>query len=76
MTRDDFDQFCGGLKAVTHVIQWGNASVWKIGGKIFAVCSKWGAGDHQKITFKCSDLSYVLFCEQKNIVPAPFLPIR
>ncbi len=73
MTRDEFNAYCGGLKAVTHVIQWGNASVWKVGGKIFAICSKWGAGDGQKIGFKCSDMSYALLCEQKDIVPAPYL---
>lgn len=73
MTRDDFDQFCGGLPATTNVIQWGNASVWKVGGKIFAICSVWGTGDHRKISFKCSDMSYRLLCEQENIAPAPYL---
>ncbi len=73
MTRDQFDAYCSGLKAATHVIQWGNASVWKVGGKIFAICSKWGAGDGQKISFKCGDMSYALLCEQDGIVPAPYL---
>ncbi|WP_373236042.1 MmcQ/YjbR family DNA-binding protein [Cohaesibacter celericrescens] len=44
MTREQFDSYCGGMKATTNVIQWGNASVWKIGGKIFAICSNWGDG--------------------------------
>lgn len=73
MTREEFDAFCGGLKATTNVIQWGNASVWKVGGKIFAICSVWGAGDHRKISFKCSDLSFRLLREQENIAPAPYL---
>ena len=73
MTRDEFDYFCQSLKSTTNVIQWGNASVWKIGGKIFAICSHWGEGDHQKIGFKCSDLSYRVLIEQDNIVPAPYL---
>ena len=73
MTRDDFDQFCSGLPATTNVIQWGNASVWKVGGKIFAICSVWGQGDHRKISFKCSDMSFRLLCEQENIGPAPYL---
>ncbi|NIA69572.1 MmcQ/YjbR family DNA-binding protein [Pelagibius litoralis] len=73
MTRDDFDRFCGSLAATTNVIQWGNASVWKVGGKIFAICSHWGAGEQQKISFKCSDLSYTLLCEQEGIAPAPYL---
>jgi len=73
MTRDDFDAFCRNLKATTHVVQWGGASVWKIGGKIFAVCSVWGEGRHAKISFKCSDLAYALLREQPGFIPAPYL---
>ncbi len=73
MTRSEFDAFCGALKGTTHVEQWGNASVWKVGGKIFAICSVWGAGDHTKFSFKCSDLTYHILTEQPGIVPAPYL---
>lgn len=73
MTRDEFDIFCGALPATTHVVQWGNASVWKVGGKIFAVCSSWGEGAHAKFSFKCSDLSYALLTQQDGLVPAPYL---
>ena len=73
MTRSEFDAFCGALASTTHVVQWGGASVWKIGGKIFAVCSVWGAGSHTKISFKCSDLAYDILTEQPEIVPAPYL---
>lgn len=73
MNRSEFDAFCATLKAVTNVEQWGNASVWKVGGKIFAICSHWGPGEHDKISFKCSDLSYVMLCEQPGIIPAPYL---
>ena len=73
MTRDEFDCFCKTLKSTTNVIQWGNATVWKVGGKIFAICSHWGQGDHQKIGFKCSDLSYQVLVEQDHIVPGPYL---
>jgi len=73
MTRDEFDDYCQGLKGSTHVVQWGGASVWKIGGKIFAICSKWGEGSHSKISFKCNDLSYSLLREQPGFIPAPYL---
>lgn len=73
MTRNDFDAFCRALPATTHVIQWGNASVWKVGGKIFAICSRWGEGEGERIGFKCSDMSYVLLLQQDGIVPAPYL---
>ncbi len=73
MTRDDFDAFCASLKATTNVIQWGNASVWKVGGKIFAIHSIRGEEKHDKISFKCSDLSYQILCELEGIIPAPHL---
>ncbi|OEJ68107.1 MmcQ/YjbR family DNA-binding protein [Magnetovibrio blakemorei] len=81
MNRAQFDAFCASLRSVTHVVQWGGSSVWKVGGKIFAICSTWGkpAGDDaatdsgDKISFKCSDLSYSILCEQKGIIPAPYL---
>ncbi len=73
MTRDEFDVFCKGLKGTTHVVQWGGASVWKIGGKIFAICSNWGEGVHHKISFKCNDLSYSMLREQPGFIPAPYL---
>jgi len=73
MTREEFDAFCSGLKSTTNVVQWGGASVWKIGGKLFALCSNWGEGNHQKISFKCSDHSYQILCELPGIVPSPYL---
>ncbi len=73
MTRDEFDLYCKALPAATHVVQWGNSSVWKVGGKIFALCSRWGKGDGERISFKCSDLSFRILCEQPNISPAPYL---
>ena len=73
MTREEFDTYCESLTATTNVIQWGNASVWKVGGKIFAICSRWGDGDHQRIGFKCSDISYALLIQQEGMIPAPYL---
>ena len=73
MTRQQFDAYCRGFQGVDHVEQWGGASVWKVGGKIFAICSTWGAGSHSKIGFKCSDLTYSILCDQPGIIPAPYL---
>ena len=78
MTRQDFDAYCASLASVTHVVQWGGASVWKVGGKIFAICSNWGPDEcvddaHNKISFKCTDLSYDILRRQDGIVPAPYL---
>ncbi len=73
MNRAEFDTYCRSLKATTNVEQWGGATVWKIGGKIFAICSHWGEGPADRISFKCSDMTYAILCEQNGIVPAPYL---
>lgn len=73
MNIHEFNDYCGSLTATTHVIQWGNASVWKVGGKIFAICSHWGKGIEEKYSFKCSELSFSILIEQEGIIPAPYL---
>jgi predicted DNA-binding protein (MmcQ/YjbR family) len=73
MTRDEFDSFCGSLTATTQVIQWGNASVWKVGGKMFAICPTHDPQVGWKISFKCSDTSFELLCDENGIIPAPYL---
>lgn len=73
MTRDEFDVFCGDLKSTTHVVQWGGASVWKVGGKIFAICPNRRDTQETKISFKCSDLSFQILCELPGIIPSPYL---
>ena len=42
LDRKGFNAICQALPDTTHVVQWGNADVWKIGGKIFAIASRWG----------------------------------
>ncbi len=37
MNQRQFNAFCKTLPATTHVVQWGGASVWKVGGKVFAI---------------------------------------
>ncbi|MBL4874120.1 MAG: MmcQ/YjbR family DNA-binding protein [Rhodobacteraceae bacterium] len=73
MTRQEFDTYCEAMISTTHVVQWGGASVWKVGGKIFAICSHWGEGDHAKIGFKCSDLAFAVLSDMAGIIPAPYL---
>lgn len=73
MNRQNFNAFCDQLPGTTNVVQWGGASVWKVGGKIFAICSNWGENDTDCVSFKCSNLSYQILTEQDGIVPAPYL---
>jgi len=74
MTRDEFNRFCGGLKATSHVVQWGNADVWKVGGKVFAICG-WNEG-RDAFTFKVGDIAFEVLGDQSGIRPAPYLASR
>jgi predicted DNA-binding protein (MmcQ/YjbR family) len=73
MTLEEFNLFCGSLKSTTNVIQWGGASVWKVGGKVFALCGIWGDDKHYKVVFKASELAYDILREQPGIISAPYL---
>lgn len=82
MSPDDYNAFCGSLPHATHAVQWGNAHVWKIGGKVFAI-GGWNAEDSLdgsdaflSVTFKCSDISYDLLKEEDGCRPAPYLASR
>jgi len=74
MTRDEFNAFCRSLPATTSVVQWGNAHVWKVGGKVFAF-GDWEDGE-AAITFKVSDLSFEVLRAQPGLRPAPYLASR
>jgi predicted DNA-binding protein (MmcQ/YjbR family) len=75
MTRAEFNRYCQGLPATTHVVQWGGSDVWKIGGKVFAV-GGWDQGDLTGITFKVSPLAYEMLKDQPGLRPAPYLASR
>lgn len=75
MTLDEYNEYCASLPHAEHVVQWGGAHVWKIGGKIFAVAG-WSDGEKIAVTFKCSELSYDLMKEQPGLRPAPYLASR
>ncbi len=75
MTTDEYNSFCASLAATTHVVQWGGAEVWKVGGKIFAVAG-WSDDDQLAVTFKVSDLAYDILKEQPGCRLAPYLASR
>lgn len=72
MTRDEFNDYCKSLKSATNVVQWGEASVWKIGGKVFAIHPGHDEDDH-RISFKCSELNFQILIELEGIQIAPYL---
>jgi predicted DNA-binding protein (MmcQ/YjbR family) len=72
MILSQYDDFCGSLPYATHVIQWGGASVWKIGGKVFAIAG-WSPSRDPAVTFKCSPASFDILKDQPGLRPAPYL---
>jgi len=74
MTRDEFNTFCAALTATSHVVQWGNADVWKVGPKVFAI-GGWAEG-RDAFTFKVTPLAFEVLGEAPGIRPAPYLASR
>ena len=75
MDNETFNQFCQSLPSTTHVVQWGNSDVWKIGGKVFAI-GGWGKTGEPAFVFKTSDLNFEFLNERKGFRPAPYLASR
>lgn len=76
MKLDDYNQFCAGLPSSSFVIQWGDAHVWKVAGKVFALARAADAASEVAVSFKCSPLSFAILLEQPGIRPAPYLASR
>jgi predicted DNA-binding protein (MmcQ/YjbR family) len=76
MTYDEFNAFCGSLRATSYVVQWGGAHVWKVGGKLFAVGGWNKTDDAPAYTFKVSDIAFEFLQEQPGLRPAPYLASR
>jgi predicted DNA-binding protein (MmcQ/YjbR family) len=74
MTYAQYNAFCRKLPATTHVVQWGGAHVWKVGGKVFAI-GGWH-DDHPAFTFKVNDIAWEMLKQQQGCRPAPYLASR
>ena len=75
LSVNDYNTFCRSLPATTTVVQWGGSHVWKVGGKVFAICSP-SSGAYAGITFKVSELSYEILRDAPGLRPAPYLASR
>jgi predicted DNA-binding protein (MmcQ/YjbR family) len=75
MNYDEFNKFCSALPATTHVVQWGNAHVWKVASKVFAI-GGWGENNQTAFVFKTSDLDFGFLKESKGYKPAPYFANR
>lgn len=75
MTYDEYNNFCQSLPSTTHVVQWGGAHVWKVGGKVFAI-GGWEEEGKPAVTFKVSDLNFDVLKDEEGFRPAPYLASR
>ncbi|MDE2486188.1 MAG: MmcQ/YjbR family DNA-binding protein [Alphaproteobacteria bacterium] len=58
MTRDEVEAIAVSLPAVTRVVQWGESNVYKVGGKVFAMCHPSGG-----LSFKVTEIGFVVLTE-------------
>jgi len=70
--RSTFEAFIGELPAASIVRQWGDSSVAKVGGKIFALQGNTATGE-ASLSFKCTELSYEVLIQMEGVRPAPYL---
>jgi len=80
MTYEEYNEFCGSLPATSHVVQWGGAHVWKVGGttgaKVFGI-GGWDDEDGStRITFKVSAIAFEMLRDAPGLRPAPYLASR
>jgi predicted DNA-binding protein (MmcQ/YjbR family) len=75
MTDEEFNEFCSALPAVSYVMQWGGAHVWKVGGKVFAI-GGWTKSEGLAVTFKTSGLNFDVLSDEPGFRPAPYLASR
>lgn len=75
MNLDQYNKFCEALQGVSHVVQWGDAHVWKVGGKVFAI-GGWSKSKDLAVSFKVSENHFNLLKDQSGFRPAPYLASR
>jgi predicted DNA-binding protein (MmcQ/YjbR family) len=75
MTLEAFNVFCATLPQSTHVVQWGGADVWKVGGKVFAIAG-WLEDVGLSVSFKVTPIGYEILSDAEGCRPAPYLASR
>jgi predicted DNA-binding protein (MmcQ/YjbR family) len=75
MNREAFNAFCATLPQSTHVVQWGGADVWKVGGKVFAIAG-WLEDIGLSVSFKVTPIGYEILSDAEGCQPAPYLASR
>jgi predicted DNA-binding protein (MmcQ/YjbR family) len=73
MRPKTFEAHCLRLPAATKVVQWEGTSVFKVGGKMFALSGGFVERLGGGFMFKTSNMAYQLLIEQGLARPAPYL---
>ncbi|MES3029820.1 MAG: MmcQ/YjbR family DNA-binding protein [Pseudomonadota bacterium] len=68
MTREEVEATALALPAVTKVVQWGGADVYKVGGKVFAICGLAGG-----LSFKVTEIGFMVLTDDGPGRQAPYL---
>jgi len=71
MGIDWLREICLSLPHTTEQLQWEDALVFKVGGKMYAV-ARLEPGSHW-LSLKCSDEEFAEMVERPRIIPAPYL---
>lgn len=59
MTREEVEAIALALPATTKVVQWGGSDVYKVGGKVFAICGLRGG-----LSFKVSEIGFMVLTDE------------
>jgi len=80
MTQDEYNVFCATLPHTSHVVQWGDSDVWKVGTadkfKMFTVGGLGKGEPGFSITFKCGEIAFEFLRDTPGCRPAPYLASR
>jgi predicted DNA-binding protein (MmcQ/YjbR family) len=68
VTREEVEACAMALPAATRVVQWGGSDVYKVGGKVFAICGLSGG-----LSFKVSPIGYEVLTSDGPARQAPYL---
>jgi predicted DNA-binding protein (MmcQ/YjbR family) len=66
VNRAGLEAFAMALPATTKVVQWGASDVYKVGGKVFAICGDEG------VSFKVSEIGFLALTEGGPGRQAPY----
>lgn len=57
--RDEIEALALSFPATSKVVQWGSTDVYKVGGKVFAMCGLGGG-----LSFKVSEIGFVVLTDE------------